>query len=60
MIQIQDQSADAVIPEYVKPGMQRMWVLLYLVNGKVVGVAPDPGELPYRVNGWWRAPGCRW
>ena len=37
----------------------RVWCLVYIVNGKVVGVLPEPGDLPYRKTDWHRIAGVR-
>ena len=38
---------------------KRMWAMMTMVNGKLCGILPNPGKLPYRMNGWSKMPGCR-
>ena len=37
----------------------RVWCLVYMVNGKMVGCLPEPGPLPYRKTDWHRIAGVR-
>ena len=43
----------------VRKDDDRVWVMMTVSNGSLVGLLPEPGDLPYRMTYWHRISGCR-